>query len=129
MMEIFKRLNRKESAVDDRRRFFRLRGVNLIRVSDEGDGGIVREKVTNIVDFSEGGLSFTLKERLEKGQLVRVIFNVPEKGRDIFAKAEVVWVRKKPGKRGFASGISFLEIEPADREVLNKIVSDFLKKD
>lgn len=60
-----------------------------------------------IKNISEGGLCLLLDERLPKGSILRVEFNLPgEKPSHIEALVKVIW--QKAGEDKFLTGVKFL---------------------
>lgn len=80
-------------------------------------------------DISEGGVSFIVYERLTKGTRLEMQIQVPFDSMPVFAKGEVVWIKKivrEPGA-AFEVGISFSEVDPKDKKRLKMYLDNEIK--
>lgn len=80
-------------------------------------------------DISEGGISFTVYERLAKGTKLDMQVQVPFDSMPIFVKGKVVWIRKAGEEHGkaFEIGVSFIEVDPKDKRRFKMYIENEIK--
>lgn len=82
------------------------------------------------VDISSSGIRLLMDERAEAEALLHLEINIPDKGRIIKLRGEVVWSKesiedeKGSAKRLFATGIKFIR----SRGDAEKILFDFIQR-
>lgn len=81
-------------------------------------------------DISEGGVSFTVYERLPKGTMLDMQIQVPFDSMPLFAKGSIVWVKKvgEEHAKTFEVGVGFTEIDPRDQKRLKMYISKEMKE-
>ena len=81
-------------------------------------------------DISEGGVCFTVYERLLKGTKLDIQVRVPFDSMPIFVKGKVVWVRKVGGEHSktFEAGVIFSEVDPKDQKRLKTYIENEIKR-
>ena len=80
-------------------------------------------------DISEGGVCFTVYERLLKGTKLDIQVRVPFDSMPIFVKGKIVWIKKLGGQhdRIFEVGVSFTEVGPKDEKRLKMYIENEIK--
>jgi len=80
-------------------------------------------------DISEGGISFTVYERLAKGTKLDMQVQVPFDSMPIFVKGKVVWIRKAGEEHGkaFEIGVSFIEVDLKDQKRFKMYIENEIK--
>ncbi len=64
------------------------------------------------------------------GEMLGILFTIPEGGRQVLARcAAVVWSGRLGAKGPMGSGLRFLTIHPSDRDHIDEYVNTLLKKD
>jgi len=81
-------------------------------------------------DISEGGISFTVYERLPKWTRLDMQIQVPFDSMPIFTKGKVVWVRNVGGEHSktFEAGVIFSEVDPKDQKRLKTYIESEIKR-
>ncbi len=81
-------------------------------------------------DISEGGLSFTVYEKLLKGTNLDMEVQVPFDSMPIFAKARIVWIKKTGEEHAnvFEVGVEFIEVDPEDQKRLKMYIKNEIKQ-
>ena len=79
-------------------------------------------------DVGEGGVRVVLEDKLHISTQVEVSLFLAGKEDSINCKGEVIWVREilpvDVGPRFFHTGIKFLDITAADREILKRLLEE-----
>ena len=116
--------NFEKAQKDQRRKSLRAKSSNLIKSTTYT--GNAKEQISNLIDISEGGLQFFSKERIEPDTVLKITVNMAEKKKQVPIITKVMWTRpeKKGQGTGYEVGVSFLEIDPKDRDLIN----DFVKQ-
>lgn len=80
-------------------------------------------------DISEGGVCFTVYERLTKGTILEVQIYFPSDTMPIFGKGEVVWIKRIGAEHAktFEVGVAFTYIEPRDQKRLKMYIENEMK--
>ncbi len=75
-------------------------------------------------DICEGGISFTVYERLTKGVKLELEIYAPFDSLPIFAKGDIVWIKRisEEHAKTFEVGISFFYIDPHDHKRLKMYI-------
>ena len=81
-------------------------------------------------DISEGGVCFIVYERLQKGTILDMQIQVPFDSMPMFAKGEVVWIRKagQGHANAFEVGIKFTEVDRRDQKRLKIYIDNEIKE-
>jgi c-di-GMP-binding flagellar brake protein YcgR len=80
-------------------------------------------------DISEGGVSFTVYERLTKGTKLDMQVQFPFDSMPIFAKGEIAWIRKagEEHSKAFEIGVSFIEVDSKDKKRFKMYIENEIK--
>ena len=85
-------------------------------------------------DISRKGMRLLINEKLKEGTLLFLEFDMPETRETISADGKVVWAdgdfdeRDDAGKRIFQTGIQFVNIKPADDNILTAYINRIANK-
>ena len=81
-------------------------------------------------NVSEGGVSFIVYERLQKGTTLDMQIQVPFDSMPIFAKGIVMWVKKvgEEHVKSFEVGVKFSEIDPRDEKRFKIYINKEIKE-
>lgn len=107
--------------MEERRKFIRviesLRITYKVMVPPNGTGECLTKS------FGEGGISFTVQQKLNPGDVLELDIALPTLSGSIKATGQVVWVKEiKQFTLRFMMGVKFIDITPFERdEVLNYI--------
>jgi len=104
----------KEEKMEDRRKFFRFDcPVNLRYTSQRNKRGW-KTLTSNI---SRDGLAMSLDKKLQKEDMLKLEFDIPNDKKPVFATGMVVWVKenKKKRRKTYDAGIRFTNITGTDR--------------
>lgn len=100
----------------------RVESRNLVRFTTPGQ---FPELITNLVNFSEGGLQFSVKSRIKPGTLLKMVINLVERDMDVPVVAKVCWVKAIMGKgEAYRVGVSFQEILPEHQSILRSLAAE-----
>jgi hypothetical protein len=101
-----------------RRRFPRIPSANAVLVKKVGEEGLEGFAKTRTIGM--GGCGFRSEERLEPGSVLELLISV---SRSVLrSKARVVY-EKCLDDGAWEVGVEFLELDPEDRKVLEKLLS------
>lgn len=80
-------------------------------------------------DISEGGARFIIYERLMKGTKLDMQLEVPFDSMPIFAKGEVMWIKKigEENARTFEVGVVFRQVDSKDQKRLKMYIENEIK--
>ena len=80
-------------------------------------------------NISEGGVCFTVYERLTKWTKLDMQIHVPFDSMPIFAKGKVVWIKKlgEEHSKTFDAGVIFTEIEPKEHKRLKTYIENEIR--
>lgn len=109
---------------EERRKFVRL-NINVSVNCSLLDGKDIRHTATT-KDIGAGGIRVFVDSQVKRGDVLKLEFLLPELPPQVFATGRVVWVRpfsiEGDKTTRFDAGIEFLDIDPKDRERINKYV-------
>lgn len=86
-------------------------------------------------DVSSNGMRLLINEKLTKGTLLLLEFDLPDTKDAINAEGKVIWAdgefgeRDKSGRRIFHTGIQFIDIKPDAKNRLTAYIKRIAKKD
>ena len=114
------------SAVDERRKFKRLRYGVEVEISYYGDDSGKGEKVSRLrtEDIGAGGIRVTIHDRLETGALITVKLTIPHTDKEITCFAQVAWVNSAAEGR-HETGLAFMGL--SNREII--AINDFVESE
>jgi PilZ domain. len=106
--------------IEDRRAYvrFQLRTVVTYRLESEPSV----DRSCESLDVSSSGLKLYMKEKLEKGTRLQVLFNLPEPWGNVFAKCTVVAWSRQEDKNMFETGVEFIEIGTDARDKISSYI-------
>ncbi|MCM8773708.1 MAG: PilZ domain-containing protein [Candidatus Omnitrophica bacterium] len=91
------------------------------------------KELANTKNISAGGVCITVNERIEKGTILFLKINLPEKDTPIEAKGKVMWcaefISSALIEPRYDLGIEFVEIKEVDRQAIFQYVFDHLRKE
>ena len=109
---------------EERRSFVRL-NISIDVSYSLLDGKDNKQSATS-KDIGAGGVSLLVNTQLNKGDVIKLDFLLPEFPPQIYATGQIAWVRplnrEGGGKARFEVGVKFLDILPRDKERINKYV-------
>ncbi len=109
----------------NRRNAPRANARNLMKCLRGDD--VPKEFVANLTNLSETGIQFTSGYLIQKGALLKIMLNVPEKHRVISALGKCAWVAKVRGHQGvYRIGAAFITLAAEDRESLRELVKEII---
>ncbi len=110
--------------MEEKRRFVRIEWPVLVHYKTLEDPATEDQIVAKAV--SEGGVSFTVYEKLTKGTKLDMQIQVPFDSMPMFVKAKVVWIKKSAEELGkvFEVGVEFLEVDPRDQKRLKLYINN-----
>ncbi|NQV04056.1 MAG: PilZ domain-containing protein [Candidatus Omnitrophica bacterium] len=81
-------------------------------------------------DVSEGGVSFTVYERLAKGMALDMQIQTPFDSLPIFVKARVAWIRNvgEEHEKRFEVGVNFTDVDSKDRKRLKACIDNEIRQ-
>ncbi len=81
-------------------------------------------------DISEGGVCFTVYERLAKGTDLDLQIQAPFDSMPMFVKGKVAWIRKigEEHEKIFEVGVKFLKGDPRDEKRLKMYINEEIKE-
>lgn len=113
--------------MQERRRFVRLAPslvvVTCKVIGQEGEGDSQTAK-----DISQGGIRFSVGERLPNGVKLELELKLPEEAVPIQAQAEVVWCARFRDDGRYEVGCRFTHIDPLDRGKIIRRIHEALKE-
>ncbi len=82
-----------------------------------------------VADLSAGGLRMSGGRRVRAGDHLRVAFTVPDKGRRVQCRGEVVWTKRLERKEGESEeiGIRFLGLDTKTKRALDAWITNQLR--
>ncbi|MFH2144669.1 MAG: PilZ domain-containing protein [Candidatus Omnitrophota bacterium] len=80
------------------------------------------------VDISPSGLKVFIKEKLQKGTKMQLVFNIPDEKEPLSVEGQVIWLRDRE-ERFIETGVEFTKINAADAEKIDKYVKKSLGLD
>lgn len=107
------------------RRFKRVHLSYLVKYQVNGKG---EPRITNVRDFSAGGLRFWTKERPPENSLLNLRVYLPPLNRFVEAWAKVLRIRRSKGSFVYSVAVSFLDIRQEDRDAINTFAEDLSKE-
>ena len=113
--------------MQERRRFVRLAPslvvvtCHVIGQEGEGDSQIAK-------DISQGGIRFSVGERLPNGARLELALTLPEEPPPIQAQVEVVWCARFRKEGRYEVGCRFTQIDPLDRGKVIRHIHETLKQ-
>ncbi|MFC1509062.1 PilZ domain-containing protein [Candidatus Omnitrophota bacterium] len=110
--------------MEEKRRFVRIEWPVLVQYKTLEDPATEDQIVAKVI--SEGGVSFTVYEKLTKGTKLDMQIQVPFDSMPMFIKAKVVWIKKATEELGkaFEIGVEFLEVDPRDKKRLKLYINN-----
>lgn len=114
----------------DRRKFPRARYKCLIHIRKKESSKSIS---TNTENIGPGGICVIIKDNLGLFQGVNLELSLEDGETPIKCAGTIVWVVKKrpevkQGSYTYDTGIEFIDLDPAGRKRIVKIVDDILKK-
>jgi len=113
--------------MQERRRFVRLAPslvvVTCKVIGQEGEGDSQTAK-----DISQGGIRFSVGERLPNGAKLELELKLPEEAVPIQAQVEVAWCARFQGNGPYEVGCRFIQIDPLDRGKIIRHIHEALKQ-
>lgn len=81
-------------------------------------------------DVSEGGVSFSVYERLPKGMAIDMQIQTPFDSLPIFAKGKVAWIKNvgEEHEKTFEVGIEFIKIDLKDQKRLKEYIDNEIRR-
>lgn len=109
---------------EERRKFIRL-NINVQVNYSLLDGKDVK-RIATTRDIGAGGIRLFVDGQIKRGDVIKLEFLLPESPPQVFATGRIVWVKpfsiEGDKTTRFDAGIEFLDINPQDRERINKYV-------
>ncbi|MCG2710967.1 MAG: PilZ domain-containing protein [Candidatus Omnitrophica bacterium] len=99
-------------------------GIKYSLISDPGIQGDCFS-----VDVCALGLKIMLREKLEKGTQLRIVFNLPDGKGEVVAKCTVVAWGKQAEQELFETGVEFLEISEEDKGKIINYIQETLSRE
>ena len=81
-------------------------------------------------NVSEGGVSFTVYERLAKGTALDMQIQTPYDSLPIFVKARVAWIKNvgEEHEKRFEVGVNFTDVDSKDRKRLKGYINNEIQQ-
>ena len=81
-------------------------------------------------NVSEGGVSFTVYERLAKGTALDMQIQTPYDSLPIFVKARVAWIKNvgEEHEKRFEVGVNFTDVDSKDRKRLKTCIDNEIQQ-
>ncbi len=112
----------------NKREFLRVRSHNLVKYHYLSSRGPT-ERVSNIINLSEGGLQFRYRGRITVGTAVKMLINIVEEGKQIPVLGRVKWIGRAEGRsRSVRVGVSFMAIEDEDKNFIRRFIRHHKKE-
>ena len=90
---------------DERRKYKRYSVLRNLKIQRNGEK---RQKNIVVKEASQTGLKINIDEFISPKSIVKIIFN-PDIYEEI--KGRVIWIKKLPAKKGFESGVEFVNMD------------------
>ncbi|MCM8756761.1 MAG: PilZ domain-containing protein [Candidatus Omnitrophica bacterium] len=91
------------------------------------------KELANTKNISGGGVCITVNEKIEKGTILFLKINLPEKDNSIEAKGKVMWcaefISSALKEPRYDLGIEFVDIKEVDRQKVFQYVFGHLRKE
>ncbi|MDD5217324.1 MAG: PilZ domain-containing protein [Candidatus Omnitrophica bacterium] len=112
----------KKARTDHARQYKRLYTDYLVRYETDASGE--PPHITNIKNLSAGGLKFLTKEPLQENATIKVVLLIPSLERPFRAQGRIVRVRCLKKRMIYSVAITFTDISPTDRDVINRYIEE-----